>query len=546
MPTILELEQALISADAAGDVESARVLAAEMQRAMGGSVPAPSQAPQPPASPPQQEDTYLSRSVDGIKRMAGSVIGDNPGQDAITGLKAMAQGVPFVGTKTDNLYAAVRSAITGEDEKKLQQEYMAPVEQMNPYARGALQMGGGAAAAVLPGVGPVVSSLATKPAWLTPLISAVESVVSGPGRRDSGKPFVNDVVENAPADAVVGATGGVAGLVAATLLGRAVPAGMNMLRSAQGKPTDPFTGRAGAAAQERVKAAVEANPADPAKPLLSQPAGASLGKEVAAYGGPTAAEVVGAAKAAMRDNSLTREAGKAFQGLGIVPVGLRTTPTEVAASPRISSNSISSALGNPDLRKIVAGVEKDVRFDGIPRDNLTLLHEVNIQLGKAAKGLRKDTPVKAERMDALRAYFTDLMDGVVPGYKDALGEYKIAARETAAAQEMAKAAGGNAKFVKSESQVRIPNMGESVSGSIPGAATRAAFNYGSVLAEAIGLTHTKEANKIIARLLVEKDPAQIAMILRSAKKQHGGKPFRPGTVFQGNNALSPWRNEEAR
>lgn len=549
------LQAAFAKADAAVDanpndteaLEDARAFAAEIRRLTGqaGAQPQAAPAPQQPAPQPEA-DTYLSRSVDGLKRMLGTAIGEHPGQDAVTGLKAMAQGIPFVGTKTDNAYAAVRSAITGEDEGKLQKEYMAPVEQMNPYARGALQVAGGMATPAIPGVGSVVSALATKPMWMTPVITAIESMISGPGRRDNGKPFVQDMVENAPADAVVGAVGGAGGMIAANLLSRGIMSGANIARAAQGKPTDPFVGRPGAAAQERVKAALEANPATPDKPLLSQPAGANLGKEVVEYGGPTAKAVVDAAKATMKDTSRTQQAGTAFQGLGLVPVGLRTTPGEIAKSPRINSNAVLSLLGHPDMKKVVASVKRDVRFDGVPEDNATFIHEVQTRLAKAAKGLRKDTPVKAENIDSLRAVFVDEIDNAIPGYKDALSGYRDAARETASAQEMAKAAGGNAKFVKSSVEARVPNIGQNVSGSFEGAKLRTAFNFASYLMESLGLTHTKEANKIIARLLVEKDPEQIAMILSSAAKQHGGKHLRPSTVFLGNSVLSPWRNQEAQ
>lgn len=552
------LQAAFAKADAAADadpndaeaLEDARAFAAEIRRLTGqaGAQPQAQAAPAPQQPAPQPEaDTYLSRSVDGIKRMFRAAIGDRPAQDIATGVKTMAQGLPFVGGYTDNLYAKARSAITGENEEAVRQAYMAPVEQMDPISRTALQVGGGLVSPVLPGVGQAVKAIATKPGWTVPITAALESVISGPGRRDNGRPVVNDIVEHALPDAVVGAAGGAAGLTAAEVVSRIVPRAMNMARTFQMKPTDPFVGRGAAKAHARVKAAAEAN--DPIRtdaPLLAQPAGASLGKEVAGYGGPTAKTVRDAAKEIMGDNSRTQQAGTAFQRLGIVPVGKLTPPTDIAASPRIASNAVLARMNHPDMKKIVSGVERDVRFDGIPRDNLTFVHEVQTRLSDASKSMRKDAPAKAKNIDALRAFFVNDIEAALPGYKDALGEYRDAARATSAAQDMAKAAGGGAKFVKSEVHARVPNPGENVSGSVAGAATRSMFNYGSLLAEMAGLSNTKRSNEIIARILTERDPEQIAMMVRMLSKPHGNKSVRSGLVYQSNNALTPWRSEEAR
>ena len=511
---------------------------------LGASTPAsdPQPAPQQP-----EPDTFLSRSADGLKRMYGDLVGDNPGQDFVTGLKAAVSGVPFVGQYVDNAYAAARSAVTGEDEKQVRDAYNAPVEQMNPYARAGSMVAGGLATPMIPGVGGAITSLATKPAWTVPVIAAIESIFSGPGRRDSGKPLAQDVAENIIPDAVIGATGGVGGLALSEVMGRTIPAVANAFRAARGKPVDPFVGKGASQAHSRMKAAVEAN--DPVltdRPLLEQPAGASLGKEVFGHGGPTAKQVSDAAKAVMKDNTRTQAAGAAFQDLGIVPVGKLTTPDEIASSARITSNTLLSRLDHPDVKKIAEGVRRDVRFEGISDDNATFVHEVITRLSEKAKGLRKENPVKSKNAESIYARLVEDMEAALPGYKGARQGYAEAVGETAAAREAAKAAGGNAKFVKSEASVRAPNLGENVSGSVPGAMTRAAFNYSSLLAEKLGLSSTKEANKIIARLLAEKDPDQIAMMVRMLGEKRAGMRSRPSLVFQGNNAMTPWRTEETR
>ena len=153
-----------------------------------------------------------------------------------------------------------------------------------------------------------------------------------------------------------------------------------------------------------------------------------IGKRLAAGGQQRISEAAG--KIAGTGQNIGREgvrkAGAVYQDLGIVPVGLRTTPEEIMASPSIQSNAISNLLENPDVQKIVAGMQKDVRFAGVPTDNLTFLNELTIQLGKGAKGLRTNVPVKAERLDALRAAFVDAMEGAVPGYKEAAAGYRQA------------------------------------------------------------------------------------------------------------------------
>ena len=121
-----------------------------------------------------------------------------------------------------------------------------------------------------------------------------------------------------------------------------------------------------------------------------------------------------------------QKAGARYQDIGIVPVGLRTAPEEIMASPVVQSNAISKLLENPDVKKVVAGMQKDVRFEGVDPMNLTFLNELTIQLGDQAGGLRSLVPVKATRLDALRASMMDAMEGAVPGYKEAAAGYRQA------------------------------------------------------------------------------------------------------------------------
>lgn len=548
------LQRAFIAADNAGDVEDARVFAAEIRRLTGGGQEPPTAAPQatPAAQQQPEPDTYLTRSLDGLKQAVGSGpdLGKFVADNFMTGVKAAVQGIPFVGPYTDNLYAEANSALTGRNPEEVRREYMAPVEAMNPYVRAAAQVAGGVTSTGIPGVGKLIEYAATRPALLTPIIAAIESVISGPGRRDSGKPIVGDIVENGVNDAIVGAAGGAGGLVAGKLLGVGAQGLEDVSRIARGRPLSPFRGKGAAEAHERVAEAIRNNaplaPIRADRPLLDQPAGAALSKQVVNFGDESAGKVVAAAKTRMADRSATRAAGSAFQELGIVPLGVRTAPKEVAKSPSVSSNRIASLLGNPDMKKIVERVRRDLRFDGIGDGNLTFIHEVNTRLSKAAGKVGKKSPEKAENMKVLSAALSDAIDDAVPGYKAAQAGYQRAAAETRTAQEMARAAGGSAKFVKGDRGVPFFNIGNSASGTPEGMKFRAITNIAAHIAERIGLSSDKQANAIIARILTETDPEQIAAAIAAVGKPVGGRPYRPMTVFQGNNALLPWRNEEAR
>jgi len=491
------LQAAFAKADAAVDadpndteaLEDARAFSAEIRRLTGQA----GAQPQAQAAP-QQEDGFLARAGRSISdAMVGS----------ITTSKAVAQGLPGIGTWTDELAGQAISAIHGGDAEQARKDYMAPVEAMPAGRRLAAELVGGVVgSAPLAGLG-LPASLAAA----TGLGAA-----SGAGANES------DRAKGATAG---GITGLAAGVLAPAIGGAASSIGSrvaNVARSIMGKPTNPFVGGGSGAAQRTMRESIdnakragfEAPTTD--APLLAQPAGVPAARRVLNRGETAAADLVGAARGAadesravladtagkvggiadqsdllaeaslassrgglkMRGAQLAaegdaaissaesnlsgigqrlaksgqqriaevaqkiagtgqnigregvREAGKAYQDLGIVPVGLRTTPEEVLASPIVSSNAIGSLLKNPDVEKIVAGMQKDVRFTGVPTNNLTFLNELTIQLGNAAKGLRSVVPVKATRMDALRAQFMDAMEAAVPGYKGAAAGYRQA------------------------------------------------------------------------------------------------------------------------
>lgn len=478
-----EYGDALVAAHRAGDANHAAVLARAYEEAKTRE-----------ASAPAQDEGFFDRLGREIKD--GMVGG-------ITTSKAMAQGLPGVGTWTDELAGQAISALHGGDAEQARKDYMAPVEAMPAGRRLAAELAGGV-------VGSAPMAALSIPAGIA--TAAGLGAVSGAGANQENR--AQGAVAGGLTGLVAGAVAPVVGSVAARYGNRAV----NAVRSLLGKETNPFVGPGGQAAQKTIKKSIDLSkragfdaPTTDA-PLLAQPAGVPAARRVLNRGEEAAADLIGAAKGVADDSRTViadtatkvggiadqadllaeaslasskgglkmrgaqlaaegdaaissaesnlseigkrlatsghqrieqtaakiagtgqnigrkgvQEAGKAYQDLGIVPVGLRTTPEEVLASPSVNSNAIGSLLKNPDVEKIVSGMQKDVRFTGVPANNLTFLNELTIQLGNAAKGLRSMVPVKATRIDALRAQFMDAMEAAVPGYKGAAAGYRQA------------------------------------------------------------------------------------------------------------------------
>lgn len=461
----------------------------------------------------------------------------------ITISKAMAQGLPGIGTWTDELAGQAISAVHGGDAEQARKDYMAPVEAMPAGRRLAAELVGGVVgSAPLAGLG-IPAAIAA---------STGLGAVSGAGAADGS-----------PGSRLIGgAAGGAAGLAGGVLAPVVAGTGASLLnraanigRAALGKPTNPFVGRGGAAAQKMLRQSLEnadamgVPPPTTAVPLVAQPAGIPAARGVVAGGQKPAAQVVGAAKRIADDNSALQAAGELYQSkLGIVPLSTATTPEDIAASPTVRSNAIAAILDNKDMRPILAKIGRDVRFEGIEPDNLTFLHQAKAMLAERVRQARKSGKVTetAGRLGALEKRLGDAINAAAPGYKDVSSEYAQAAAARAAEKGAAKVAGADQKFVPVD--VQGPGLArlaaEFISGSFPGVQTRAAIASGAHLVGAATKAARGAAARKLAAILTERDPDKIAMALQALRSDLTGKPYRWPIMYQGPNALQALAREE--
>ena len=345
MPTQQQLIDALDRADAAGDEAAAREIAAMI-----------SASSQPSAPAPQQNEGFFDRLGREVKE---GLVGN------ITTSKAMAQGIPGVGTWTDELAGKVITALHGGDEEQNRKDYMAPVEAMPAGRRIAAELAGGVVGgAPLAGLG-VLGGLGA---------ATVLGAASGAGAAAPGGRLLGGAV-----GAGAGALGGVLAPVIAGVgssIGHRVA---NAVRSVAGKPTNPYVGRGGLAAQKTLRESIENSgivgdaPPVATMPLVAQQPAVGASAAVLAGGGKPAATLVGAAKDIAKDDAALKAAGEAYQTkLGIIPLSTATTPADVATSPTVSSNAISAILANKDMAPILRKISRDTAFEGIPENNLTL------------------------------------------------------------------------------------------------------------------------------------------------------------------------------
>lgn len=492
----------------------------------------------PSGDAPKQEEGFFDRLGREVK---SAMVGN------ITTSKAVAQGLPGVGTWTDELAGKVITALHGGDEEQNRRDWMAPVEAMPAGRRFAAELAGGViGGAPLGGLG-VLRGLAAATAL---------GAASGAGAADGNEP--GGRLLGAGIGAGAGAAGGVlAPMVAgaASAIGNRVA---NVARSVMGKPTNPYIGRGGLAAQKTLRESVENSglvgdaPPVTTMPLVAQKPAAGASAAVLAGGGKPAASLVGAAKAASRDDAALKAAGEAYQTrLGIVPLTTATTPQDVLASPTVNSNAISAVLGNKDMAPILRKIARDPAFDGVPENNLTLLHQAKAMLAERVRAAKKTGKITetAGRLGRLHKQLEDALDAAVPGYKDVSREYAEASATRTAQKEAAKLAGSEKKFVPVEAAgpgiARL--LAESVSGSLPGVQVRGAIATSAHAAQAAAKAAKGAQARKLVEILTEKDPEKIAMALRMLREDLTGKQFRWPMMYQGPNALQAWaRDEEAR
>lgn len=490
-----------------------------------GAVPPPAGGP----TDPPQEEGFLARLG---REVSNAMVGN------ITTSKAMAQGLPGVGGWTDEIAGKVMAAIHGGDAEQHRKDYMAPVEAMPKGRRFAAELAGGVVgSAPLAGLG-IPAAIAA---------STGLGAVSGAGLADGGAP--GSRLLGGAVGAGAGALTGVLAPVAAGMTAGVASRGANAIRSLMGRPTNPYIGRGGRGAQEVLRKSIDnaadmgAPPPTATAPLLAQQPTAAASQSVLAGAGKPAAQLVGAAKEAAADDSALKAAGNAYQDrLGIVPLSAATTPDVIAASPSVSSNAISAILGNKDMKPILSKIARDTAFEGIPENNLTLLHHAKGMLAERVRQARRAGKVTetAGRLGRLHKQFEDALDAAAPGYKAVNAEYAEAAAARMAQKEAAKLAGSEKKFVPVEAAgpgvSRL--LAESISGSLPGVQMRAAIASGAHATQAVAKAARGAEARRLAEILAEKDPDKIAMALRMLRKDMSGKPFRWPLMYQGPTVLS--------
>lgn len=530
-----EYGDAMMAAHRAGNATHAAMLAKAYEEAKAREAG--------PAAPPREEGF--------LDQVKNAMVGN------ITTGKAMAQGIPGVGTWTDELAGKVITALHGGDEEQNRKDYTAPVEAMPAGRRFAAELAGGVVgSAPLGGLG-VLRGIGAATAL---------GAASGAGSNQEHR------MEGAAAGAAAGALGGVLAPViagAGSAVGRRIA---NGVRSVMGKPTNPYIGRGGLAAQRTLQKSVD-NAAKiggpqptPDLPLLAQPAGTGAAVSVLAGGDDPAAAIVGAAKAIAKDDSALKGIGSRYADeAGLVPMSGSVRPDDIirgassaaSGATRVTNVRLKSPVfedlmeNSPDVKRVYREMAGDIRFLGVPDNNPTKVHYVKTMLAKRLREARKNTkkPEVAGRLEAVHDEWTKEMNRLIPGYADISMDYAKEAGSRTAQKEAVKLAGSEKKFVPVEPPGRTfaSILPEFISGSMGGVQMRGTLATTVYAAQSAAKAAKGAQARKLVEILTEKDPKKIEMALRMLRQDLTGKPFRWPMMYQGPSALQAWaRDEEAR
>lgn len=334
------LQRAFLDADSAGDDADANMFAAEIRRLTGqaGAQP-PAQgvpAPQQPA-PQQDEDTYLSRSFDGLKRGVQALPDTlSSARKFVEGLSGQAvQGATF--NAADEAVGMGISALTGEPYENVRRDIEGIGQDLPEGAKiGAQMFGGGvtgmAATKAVPWLGTYLGNT---------LAGTVGATADAVGRAAPGEK-VNELMD--PFNPIMGMAFGLGMQPAAELGAKGYHRIADLWNQMRGGVANPYLGAAGKGAQEALASSVDlgkkANPGAPdlntSMPILAQDLGegaANVAKEV---GGDALATQVGAAKG-IRD-----EAGRV---MGSAADEVDTLAGDVARVDKIRQRDIETQFG---------------------------------------------------------------------------------------------------------------------------------------------------------------------------------------------------------
>lgn len=358
--------------------------------------------------------------------------------DLATFVKAAAQGIPLIGSYTDEAAAAVKHAVTGQDYEKARQEYMAPVDAMPEWQR--------MAAGLIPsfaGGGMVAKAVPAAAKGLGLLLGAGAGAIEGAGAAEDGQRGLGA--------AVGGGAGLATGLMGVPVAkaGRYVVGKLgNLLSSVE----DPFARRGGDAARKLLRDSAENNAqlfgdiasVDTSRPLIGQGQFAAASDASRRALGHPQATIIAAAdrEAAAGTADLERgmqaliptasinlkNAGREYQRIGIANMAAKDAADQVYGSPVVRDPKLLEWMSEkPAIKKILKAQETDDRLANVSPLNATRLHALASELGDRARAVAKKSGAAAGnevgRLRDWQGKIYDALDANVPGYADVRQRY---------------------------------------------------------------------------------------------------------------------------
>lgn len=412
-PSVDEIKAALGRAQAAGDQEAVAEISAML--------------PQQEAAPPFPAST-AERAATAAPLAYGKIASDlmrDPGavlSHAATGLKAALQGIPIVGTATDEASAALTGLLPGHSYAADKAAYMAPVNALPPGERmgwealGGLAGGVGAASAV-----PSLFKLGAIPFGM--LSGAAEGYGSG-----------NDPQDRLWKGVLGSAIGGASGGLLSSLLG----AGRFVARRLS---SAPFTSFGGGGAARTLRDAMMANPGHDLSswqgPLATFPPFQPVARSVVNRGGVPAGEVMAAANQvgdkAVVDAVSAVDAAIPAGARAVTKEDLAAAGTALYAKAGVSQGGqrggsvmypvvgkLKDALDNEIVKKTMGKQASDLV--NLPLGSLDRLHAGITTLNAKIRKLTGKGPEAYEKLvDTRKA-----RDGLVNAVSEVNPDYKVA------------------------------------------------------------------------------------------------------------------------
>ncbi len=412
----------------------------EAERTLGSQASSAS----PPASVPPVVERAAVTAPLAYGKIASDLMRDPAGvlSHAATGLKAALQGIPIVGTGTDEASAALTSLLPGHSYAADKAAYMAPVNALPQGERmGWEALGGLASGAGMASVLPAAFKLGAIPFGM--LSGAAEGYGSG-----------NDPQDRLWKGVIGSAVGGATGGLLSTLLG----AGRFVAKRLS---SDPFTSIGGGGAARTLRDAMKANPGTDISswqgPLATYPPFQPVARSVVNRGGVPAGEVMATA------NKVGDQAvGDALSAVdAAIPAGARAvTKEDLAAAGKALyakagvsqggqrgasviypvAGKLKDALDNEIVKKAMGKQASDL--SSLPPGSLDRLHAVITTLNAKIRKLAGKGPEAYEKLvDARKA-----RDSVVDAVSEINPDYKVAYDTYGSEAGLSRATSSGLKF----------------------------------------------------------------------------------------------------